>query len=570
MTPLVIDGTMYVSDPGLFGVPEQNLFSIDAANGQLNWRRTIKLSKGLRDTELSGWRAHKGIAFGNGKLYMATYDARLHAFDAETGRPIRDFSDTSKKGKSRGFVTVADQDAGYYLTAAPIFISAELVPNGGPATGHDLVVIGIAGAENENRGFISAYDADDGDLLWRFFTVPSPGEFGGDTWPTNTGTVFEDPFTRGGGAPWMPPSYDPESGLLIFGTGNAGPDLDGTHREGDNLFTAAVVAVNIATGERVWHFQEVHHDLWDYDQPSPPIMFTMMLGNQGKEVKAVGAAGKTGWYYIFDRLTGELIHPCPERPVPTDTVIVAPDGSPEIVSPTQPFCVSDAFVPQGNRILPTGQFASPIFTPPGPPVAGNLENPIDLTFPPVPVSTIIAEPSILGGSEWSPLAHDPDLGLTFIPANIAPVALTAIPQETPNPGNFSLGGVWSFTIERIVLDWSGNLTAMDPSTGKIRWQRESDSPLYNGVCATAGGLVFMGEAFNQAGPGTPQWFLTAFKSDDGERLWSWEVPDNVGVSGACISYEIDGKQYIALSIGGTRLAIGNFGDTIYAFALPDQ
>jgi glucose dehydrogenase len=586
VTPLVIDGVMYVSDPGLFGVKEQGVFAVDAVTGEEIWHTVLPLESS-RDNEFLVWRPHKGVAFGNGRVFMATFDARLWALDAATGAPVTSFTDGTFQD---GSIMVGHDGAGYYLTAAPIFVPSEMVPPGGPASGHDIVLIGISGGDNATRGYFSAFDADTGELLWRFFTVPASDEFGGDTWVNTGDNAFDNPFDRGGAAPWMHPAVDPETGMIYFGTGNAGPDLDGTHRAGDNLFAVSIIALNSATGERAWHFQEVHHDLWDMDQSSSPLLFDVEVRRglgvkddddkvtNKRTIKAVGAAGKTGWYYILDRATGRPIHPCPETPVANNyTVVVAPDGSPELPSPKQPMCMSDAFVPQGDRYTPSGQYVQPIFTPPGLPRAGNNYPAFSIynegVFEP-DQSDVVLEPSIIGGNEWSPPAHDPVRGMTFIPGNIAPYRLTSLPEEFPDqqfgPNTFNGAGYWSpGTLETVLSDQSGNLSGFRVRTGKIEWQAETDSTLLNGVCATAGGIVIMGEGVLQNGVGPMTWYVTAFSSSNGSRLWSWEVPGNVAVNAPCISYSVDDKQYIAIAIGGSRNSIGNSGDAIYVFGLPD-
>jgi alcohol dehydrogenase (cytochrome c) len=363
--PVVVDRVMYFADPGNYFSPYQTVFALDAKSGTKLWHRELPLGAIPEARGQANIRNTRGVAYGQGRVYVPTQDAVLWAMDARSGELIGRFGD-------HGSVVVGDVAAGFYLTSPPVYVPKHLVPRGGRASGHNLLLIGIAGGENATRGYMSAFDADTGDLLWRFFTVPAPGEFGGNTWPTIGEGVFANPFTRGGANPWMPPAYDPELGLVIFGTGNAGPDFDGTHRAGANLFSASVVAVDVRNGKRVWHFQEVHHDLWDYDQAAPPVLFDVQ--RRGRDIKAVGAAGKTGWFYILDRKTGEPLIPCPERPVPTTTsdVVSPADGAREQVYPTQPVCESDAFVPQGGRTLASGKYVAPIFTPPGLPTPGAM------------------------------------------------------------------------------------------------------------------------------------------------------------------------------------------------------
>jgi glucose dehydrogenase len=581
ISPIVVDGVMYVSDPGHFGTLQQNVFALDARTGVQIWHTPIELHKS-RDVEFLGMRPHSGVAYGNGKVYMTTFDARVWALDAKTGDPVEGFSDGSSA--SGGFVTVGDPDLGHYLRAAPIFVPKALVPKGGPASGHDLILIGIGGSDNGIRGFFSAYDAETGELLWRFSTVPEPqGEFV-LSWPNLSGTPFDKPQERGGAGVWVAPALDKELGLVLIGTGNASPSYDGTHREGNNELANAIVALNAATGERVWHFQEVHHDLWDYDQASPPVVYSMRVN--GKKRKVVSAAGKTGWNYILDRETGVPIHPCPEKQVPTYTDVISEvDDSPELPSPTQPVCESDAFVPQGGRYASNGKWIAPIFTPPGLGVEGNPG--LDMAAVrneeiPVISSNVLTEPGIIGGVDVAPVAHSPELGLTFIVGNIAPAYFTSNPQEAPLVGNYfgAAAGSWDWHPAEFPFpfgDWAANLTAMDVETGKIAWQRTVSTflPQYNGACATAGGLVFAAESIDQAGLFTPQWTFSAFSAQTGERLWSWEVPGNVGVQAPCMTYSVNGRQFVAVAVGNRsqgRLDSPTtpHGDYFYAFGLPDR
>jgi alcohol dehydrogenase (cytochrome c) len=374
----------------------------------------------------------------------------------------------------------------------------------------------------------------------------------------------------------MPPTYDAELGFVIFGTGNAGPDFDGTHRKGQNLFAASVVAVDVRNGARRWHFQEVHHDLWDYDQSAPPVLFE--IKRNGKPVKAVGAAGKTGWFYILDRKTGETLIPCPERAVPTDTNVVSPDGTAEkdTIHLTQPICESDPFVPQGGRTLASGEYIAPIFTPPQLETAGAfgpyefpaLAPPVLPILPTVPVNDQRVEPGVLGGSDWGPTSFNPHLGLAFIGGNVLPMRYTAVPRPTATPVG-KAAGWWSYTADDLARS-TGTITAMDVATGKIRWQVQTEELSYPGSCATAGNLVFMGGADdNPTNPLLPLSYFSAYDAQTGERLFRFRVPNDVQIVAPCVTYMIDGKQYVAVSAGG---AIGQLskGDAIYVFGLPGK
>jgi alcohol dehydrogenase (cytochrome c) len=465
---------------------------------------------------------------------LTTLDARLWALEASTGLPVRSFGDGVGPP---GSVSVADNDAGFSLTMAPLFVPRASIPKGGVTHRKDVVIVGTSGGEFGTRGFVTAYDAATGDILWRFFTIPAPGEFGGDTWPTLSGR-FSDPFLRGGGAVWMTPAYDSAKGWLFVAVGNPSPNLDGTHRAGDNLFTNSIVAIDIRTGQRVWHFQQVHHDLWDYDPASPPLLFDVA------DIPAVGQAGKTGMFYILDRRTGIPIFPCPETPVPGSDV-VAPDGTPEIVSPTQPLCGPEQqFVPfvrpgEPPRELPWGQTVEPIFT------------------PPVTRDGVIIEPAFSGGSQWSPVAFHPGLGLAFVSGVVWPASYFTFPEIEPHPGVFWLGGL---PIPQL-FGIGGTFTAIDVLTGAQKWQNTTPWPLVGGSLATAGGLIFYGEG---------NLFGGAFVAlDAATGVQRFRFPTNGGVNAAPMTFLANGKQLITVAAGGHLHYLSRLDSLLVTFELPD-
>ena len=574
--PLVVRDTMYIPDVGEFTKDKMGVIALNAKTGAEIWKKEVTLST-VKDN-VYYTRSSRGLGYGNNRIYLSTYDARVWSINAKTGELDKNFKDNSES--AGGYITTADGDAGYYLTQAPVFIPKSLIPSSGVASGRNIIIIGNAGGEHQTRGHISAYDADNGELLWRFYTVPSPSEYGGDTWPNVTTGIFKNPYSRGGGAVWVPPAFDAKNGLVIFGTGNAGPDLDGTRREGANLFTDSIVAVNVATGQRVWHFQQVHHDLWDYDQGSSPMIFNLKVNGEDKTI--VGAAGKTGWYYLFDSKTGELLHECPETAVSTTTSVINIDGQPEKPYPTQPMCKSEAFVSQGDRTIShSGRtlYISPIFTPPGPPGTYISKHMSPSQWNPnVPVSDVWVEPSVYGGSDFPPLSHSPLTGLSYIPANIGPTNFTAVPDTSlhdPSKG-FGIGGYWSYGRNKTDTkeEWSGQLVAYDPLEGKVKWIHKTDTFNFSGTCSTAGNLVFMPETVETSDVDKTLTYFSAFNATTGERLLQWPVPDNVSVNAGCITYEIEGKQYIAFAAGGSfnnefGSIIGVHCDDIYVLGLPD-
>jgi hypothetical protein len=240
---------------------------------------------------------------GDGKIFLGRLDGRLIALDQQTGKVIWD-------------VLAADPAQGYGITAAPLYYNGK-------------VITGFTGGEHAIRGRISAYDAETGEQVWNFYTIPGPGELGHATWPQNN-----DAWKYGGAPVWQTPSVDPELGMIYFSTGNAGPDLNGAIRAGDNLFAASLVALDVETGENRWHFQVVRHDIWDYDAPNPTVLFDAAF--DGMPRKGIAVVSKAGYLYLLDRTTGVPLTPVVETPVPQDRT--------QATAATQP-------IPQGDQVI---------------------------------------------------------------------------------------------------------------------------------------------------------------------------------------------------------------------------
>ncbi|MBI4587619.1 MAG: PQQ-binding-like beta-propeller repeat protein, partial [Candidatus Rokubacteria bacterium] len=289
-------------------------------------------------------------------------------------------------------------------------------------------------------------------------------------------------------------------------------------------------------GERVWHFQQVHHDLWDYDPASPPLLFD--VGG----TPAVGQAGKTGFFYILNRQTGVPIFPCPETPVPPSSV-VAPDGTPEAASATQPVCgPGQQFVPflrpgEPPRRLPSGEMVQPIFTPPS-------------------RTGVVVEPGLFGGSQWSPGAFHPGFGLAFILGLVQPTRYVAIPERKPAPGRFSLGGL---PIPRFT-GLGGTFSAIDVNAGTLRWQTSTPRPLVSGALATAGGLVFYGEGSPTGGA------FVALDSSTGTELFRFQTAG--GVNAAPMTFVANGKQLVTVAAGGHLHYVSRLDNLLITFELP--
>ena len=471
-SPVVVDGTMFVS------TPLNHVVALDAATGRKLWEHAESLST----TVHCCGPVNRGVAVYGGRVYEGTLDGRLVALDARTGRRI-------------WVVRVADNERGYAVDGAPVAADGK-------------IIVGISGAEYGIRGFVTAYDAVTGALVWRFYTIPSPQEGGwwGKWAPTDPfGTplnrdlarehadsaVYADTWRTGGGSVWQAPAVDRELGLVIFGVGNASPDLDGSVRPGDNLYTASVVAIDLGTGKLKWYFQELPHDTWDLDAVSPAVLFDLPSANGAAPVHAVAQAGKTGWVYVLDRATG------------------------------RPIRRSDPVVPQANL------FARP--TPTG----------------------VRMLPGANGGSEWSAPAYSPETGYLYVLGLHQPMLYKVKPEPLLPPA-FWLGGAFYGNGE----PQYGLFSAVDLATGRIAWQDKVADPMIGGALATAGGLVFTGTKDKQ--------FL-AFDARSGRQLWRYDA--GAGVNAPPVSYAVQGRQYVAVAAGGNFQINAPRGDEVLAFAL---
>src|SRR5438128_2557700 len=263
-SPLVKNGIMYVI------TGNDDVFALNAKTGEILWEYWSGIDQKI-STICCGW-VNRGLAMGEGLLYFGQLDANVVALDMKTG-------------KVKWKTPIEKWENGYTITSAPPYDEG-------------LVYSGISGGEFGVRGRVTALDAKTGEIKWRWYTLPGPGERGSETAPPGTGHSM-----RGGATVWNTPALDPQLGLLYFAAGNCGPDYDGSMREGDNLFCTSMVALKAKTGEYVWHFQQVHHDIWDYDAASPVVLFDTVIDGQPR--KGIAEAGRTGWVYILDRTNGK-------------------------------------------------------------------------------------------------------------------------------------------------------------------------------------------------------------------------------------------------------------------------
>jgi PQQ-dependent dehydrogenase (methanol/ethanol family) len=422
-SPTVVDGVMYVT------TPYNTAMAVDARTGQQIWRYEHKPS--ITAPIYCCGPNNRGVAISGNSVFMGTLDARLVALDSKTGAVKWD-------------VEVADPEAGYSLTIAPLIVD-------------NFVIVGSSGAEYGIRGFVKAYNKDDGKLAWTFYTLPDKGWEGNFAEKTGEGddlkrdiaaekaamAQYGDAWKRGGGSVWMTPAYDPASHNIFFAVGNPSPDLDGTVRPGDNLYTESIVAVDARTGEYKWHYQEVPHDVWDFDATSPPVIVKLKNGKT-----AVAEAGKTAYVYVLDAETGKLIRRSDEFNRHENY----------FVQPTA----------EGVRMLPGAN----------------------------------------GGSEWSPTAVNPNLGYMYVLGLEQP--MNYITHSAP----LEKGKLWLGSAFKAVPGEKqyGTFTAINLNTGKRAWQVKTDQPMIGGALATAGNLVFTGEGNGH---------FNAYDARTGKTLWSF-------------------------------------------------
>jgi quinohemoprotein ethanol dehydrogenase len=490
---LEYQGTLYVSNGA------NDVFAIEVDTGRILW--TYHGNPDPKSGNPIG-RSNRGVALGDGRIYLGRLDARVVALDQRTGRVLWD-------------VQGEDWRKGFSITAAPLYYDG-------------LVIMGFSGGEMGVRGRIKAFDAKSGALRWTFYTVPGPGETGHESWPQDS-----DAWQRGGAAVWQTPAVDPQLGLLYFSTGNPGPNLWGAVRKGDNLFTVSIVAIEAKTGKYRWHFQQVHHDIWDYDSPNPVVLFDASI--DGRPRKGLVEVSKTGWAYILDRETGKPLIGIEERAVPQEPK--------QATAATQPYPLGDAIVPQQIDIAPEG---APVSS------AGDIPN-HGRIFTPFWTSMIMVKPATMGGANWPPSSYDPSSHLLYVCASDRISTFIARQQlETPGDNKVYMGG----TFGQAQANDAGILAALDVTTNRLVWRQQWREICYSGSIVTAGGLLFVGRSDGR---------LTALDSRNGARLW--EFTTDAGVNTTASTFEYRGRQYVVVHAGGGVFANGKRGDGIWMFSL---
>ena len=485
--PIVHDGVVYVV------TGDNDAFAIDVETGSTLWEYKAHVDPNVA-RPCCGWAA-RGLGLGDGKIYVGQLDAKLVALDQRTGDVVWS-------------IQAEDPKAGFSITSAPLYYDGK-------------VITGFAGGDLGTRGRVKAYDAKTGELTWTFYTVPGPGEIGHETWPQNS-----DVWKYGGASVWQTPAVDPELGLVYFSTSNPGPVLNGNLREGDNLFSVSIVAIDARTGAYRWHFQQVHHDIWDYDSPNPIILFDAPY--DGVVRKGLAQAAKTGWVYLLDRATGEPLIGIVETPVPQEPQ--------QHTAATQPFPIGDALVPQhidipleGYELVNEGR----IFTP--------FKDDKPVLWKP------------LAAVNWPPSSYDPASYTMYICATDSLWGAEGGDPEYPvEPGALYSGSI----VARVSAPRRGIFAALDVRTNRLVWRQQWTDTCYSGSITTAGGLVFVGRNDGR---------ITALDSSTGRRLWEFQTDG--GVNAPASTFENDGKQYLVVYAGGTSLAGSKRSDGVWLFAL---
>jgi alcohol dehydrogenase (cytochrome c) len=469
--PIVVDGVMFIT------TSFNHVYAVDAATGREYWHYKHKM--GPVTTFCCGPN-NRGVAVSGGKVFMGTLDSKLVALDATTGALMWESE-------------IGDPDKGYSETMAPTVADGK-------------VLIGTNGGEYGIRGFVKAFDAETGKLLWTFYTIPEKGHEG--VWAENdaTGRNMKRDIaaekaqldkqgggfyqTLGGGV-WMNPAVDLKTRTIWFVVGNPSPDLYGTERPGDNLYTDSLVAVDLDSGNYKCHFQYISHDVWDLDAVSPAILVDAK-DKSGKMVPAVIHGGKTGHVYVHDRKDCSLIR------------------------------FSSAMIPQENMwVLPTPTGARML-------------------------------PGANGGVEWSPMSFDPKTRYAIALNLHQPMTYHVEASQYPG-GKLWLGG--AFKTIPTEKQW-GRVAAVKVDTGAIAWQHDTPQPLIGGGLATAGGLYFYGEGNGD---------FVALDSKNGKRLWSFNC--GAGANAMPVAYTVGGKEYVAMGCGGNNQLDFKRGNSVFVFSL---
>jgi alcohol dehydrogenase (cytochrome c) len=459
------------------------VFALNAVTGKELWHYYYPVPKEF-GLIYGPW--NRGVALGYGLVFMGTIDNHMVALDAQTGKEVWNVNIENV------------QQCGCNISGAPLVVK-------------DKVIVGVTGGDSAHRGYINAFDAKTGRRAWRFWTIPGPGEKGNETWQG-------DSWKYGGGSTWMTGSYDPELNLLYWGVGNPAADFYGEARVGANLYTDCMVALDPDSGQLKWYYQEIPHDVWDWDSAYEAVLLDLPV--KGTLRKLLVNPDKGGYTWVLDRTNGQFINAWP------------------LAENINWISGIDA---QGNLL-------------------GRNE-------PPVGKPTLVC-PSIGGGRSWNHGAYSPKTGL-FYTTGIEWCQMVTVQKEDPKPGATFFGGVFEMR-KPPKGEAGGHFDAVDPVTGKRQWTYRSKYPLLASALATGSDLVFTGD---------PEGNFLSFDARTGEKLWSFSTGS--GHRGSPITYSVGGRQYIAVPSGWGSAVSGLFpqlwpeaedfpgGSTLFVFALSE-
>jgi len=474
--PIIVGGVLYLT------AAYNNVWALDAVSGRVLWHYEHRMPSDLR---ICCGPTNRGVAIAGDLIYMATLDARLVALERATG-------------KLRWNVQMDDHTQGHSATAAPLVVG-------------DLVIIGSAGGEYGARGFVDAYAAQTGERRWRRYTIPVAGEPGVETWAG-------DSWKTGGGPPWNTGSFDPKSGLLYWPTGNPSPDWNGDSRQGDNLYSNSLLALDVKTGELKWHFQYTPHDVWDYDATNGVIVTD--VGLDGRTVRAVVQPNRNGYLYVLDAASGKFLRGTQYTERLNWSKGLDANGRPQVDPDYLPIAGGNSkFICPGNVGGHNGSF----------------------TYAYSAVTRLMYVPTVESCGKME---------------KETAVFVNGTPFWGGGPGVMEAEDGSSY----------GTVSALDPASGQVVWRYKDDYPMLSGALATGGGLVFTG---NQSG------YALALDDRTGDVLWRFQLGS--ALRGQPVTWKQDGRQYVAIPSGGGGIAativgqpeLDTLGSMLAVFALPD-
>ena len=557
-TPITKNGVLYVS------TPLGHIAAIDARTGEEKW--TFSTDTWEHGRPANNGFNHRGVTFWDKptpdgfepRIIMSTANAFLWSIDADTGEPDDSFGTNGKTDLTEGLGRDVDRSMIAHSAAVPIVGDTVIIGS----VVYDQPMFDMTPEELTDLppGHVRGFDLHTGEQKWIFHTIPQSGEFGNETWLDDSWAV------TGATNVWTMISADAELGYVYLPVGNPGNDFYGGQRLGDNLFGTSLVALNASTGERVWHYQIVHHELWDYDPPAAPTMVDISIG--GRQVKAVAMVTKQAFVYVFDRLTGEPIWPIEERPVPPSAV----PG--ERAALTQPFPTKPpAFDLQGISDATLIDF-----TPELRQEALQIIEEFDYggLYTPPSLNGTVTLPGWTGGAEWSGAAYDPETSMYYIPSVTSPIVIQ-LEENNPSDTQFAYqrGGVRTISGPQglpLTKPPYGRISALNLNTAEYDWVRPNgegirqqiiglgiEDPGPVGVPIVAPLMVTKTLLFQAITDGVP--LLRAMDKATGETIAEIELP---GIpQGAPMTYMLDGKQFIAIACGGGSDA------RLISLALPD-